>query len=429
MSAGKQGFMDRFKNRSRPGKPWLLIMAGAVLVGCFIALFVLMQTGTNPAIKGKARTTAMRNNVESTPGGNATKAYREKVGELNRIEAENAEKGGQSFVPSVAGQISEEEPIKKEDLQQQEQKPQEKQEPKRAAWENQGGSIDPDNRMMERKMREMEERIQRLQQQRGQQQTTQYRQEDNQEAEQYARQYSKQLSQINAEMDQHYTGQEIIDFEEINEAGQVMEASATGSVQPGDSPKQMTEDFEEEMSLKPGDILYARNEIMLNSDALGPAQATILAGEFQGAKLIGGFDKSNDYLTVEFSRMILPDGTMYQIDGVAIDPEVQASAVRSDVDRHILTRWGGLMAASFLAGFGEAVSDSGTEIAVSDGTTVSSTPDLDTEEELWSAAGRVGEELSTVLNRNFDRPNTITLDPGIEIGILILQAEKEERIR
>ena len=420
--------MDRFKNRSRPGKPWLLIVAIALIVGCFASVFVMMQARTNPAVKGKAKTAAMRNDVRSTPGGNATKAYREKVEELNQMEAESAEKSGKSFVPSVAGQVSEEEPIKKEDLQQQEQEPQEKQEPKRAAWENQGGSSDPDTRMMERKMREMEERIRRLQQQRAQQQTTQYRQKDNREAEQYARQYSKQLSRLDAELDQHYTGQEIIDFEEINEAGQVVEASAGGSPgRTGDSPERTTEGSGQEMSLKPGDILYARNEIMLNSDAPGPAQATILAGEFQGAKLIGGFDKSNDYLTVEFSRMILPDGTMYQIDGVAIDPEVQASAVRSDVDRHIMSRWGGLMAASFLAGFGEATQDSGTTIAVSDGTTVSSTPDLDTEEELWTAAGRVGEELSSVLSDNFDRPSTVTLDPGIEIGVLILQVEKEER--
>lgn len=426
----KSSLIERFKNRSRPRKPWLLMVAGAMIVACFVVVFTLYQTGSNPAIKGKAKTRAMRSDVQSTPGGDASKEYREKIEELNKRQAENAEREGRSYMPSVAGQVSEEKPLKEAEAKKAETDPREAQQVQQATQAS--GQDNPEVEALRARMRRMQRKMEMLQRKNQQQQqyNAQQQRQPAPTEKDYSRQYGKQLARLSAEMDAKYTGQQVVVFEKTaatNMSGSDQQTSgadrATGA---GAQASQSDRADRSVKGLKPGDILYTRNEVLLNSDAPGPAQATVLSGKFRGAKLLGGFDKSNDYLRVQFRRMILPDGTEYKVEGVGIDPEVSASTVRSDVNRHILSRWGGLMASSFLAGFGEAVQKSGTEIAVSDGTTVSSTPDLDTQRELWSAAGRVGEELSSVLKKNFDRPSTVKLEPGINIGVLILSAEKKE---
>ena len=48
------------------------------------------------------------------------------------------------------------------------------------------------------------------------------------------------------------------------------------------------------------------------------------------------------------------DRTTYRIDAFAIDLATARTALASDVDHHALERWGSLLAASFLEGYGNA---------------------------------------------------------------------------
>ena len=109
----------------------------------------------------------------------------------------------------------------------------------------------------------------------------------------------------------------------------------------------------------PGDILYAVNRVTLDSDAPGPAMVEVIMGPFRGARAIGSFQRLGEHLVLRFSSFVLRDGSRYAVQAYAIDPATDRTAVSGSVDRHFLARWGGLVAASFLEGFGDAVARSG----------------------------------------------------------------------
>lgn len=180
--------------------------------------------------------------------------------------------------------------------------------------------------------------------------------------------------------------------------------------------------------LQPGDILYAINVVSLDSDAPGPVMARIVSQKYKGAKLLGRFQRSEEHLVLEFVSLTTPQGVTYKIRGYAIDPRTDKTAVRSSVDTHFLERWGGLIASSFLEGFADAVSSSGKTTYNGIYGSSSTTPDYDINDQLWIAGGKVGQRAANVFEKHFDRPPTVSLTSGTELGVLIIDAAvKEER--
>jgi len=178
--------------------------------------------------------------------------------------------------------------------------------------------------------------------------------------------------------------------------------------------------------LKAGDILYAINRVTLDSDAPGPSMVEIVDGPYKGAKAIGAFKRLNEHLVLTFDRLVTTTGRTYKIQGYAIDPRTDRTAVRSDVDNHTLQRWGGIIAASFLDGFGQAVASSGASSysnAWGGGTSI---PNYDTNEQLWIAAGKVGQRMANVFENRFGMAPTVTLKSGTDIGVLIVTLEGDD---
>lgn len=187
------------------------------------------------------------------------------------------------------------------------------------------------------------------------------------------------------------------------------------------------EDDSETLAIEPGSILYAVTDIAVNSDQSGtPVMARVISGEHAGTLFIGGFRLMDKKLVVQFNKAIVTDlktGKKHQknVSGYAIDPEKFTPGVASNVDTHWLERWGGVIAASFLEGFGDAKSRSGSTYHYgNDNNPGSFTNNYNASDEAWIAAGKVGERLANQMEKNFDRPPTVTLDPGTPIGILIL---------
>lgn len=178
--------------------------------------------------------------------------------------------------------------------------------------------------------------------------------------------------------------------------------------------------------LKPGDILYAVNRVTLDSDAPGPSMVEVITGPYKGAKAMGSFARNDGYLTLQFEGLVMPNGMTYSIKGFAISPDTDRTAIRTSVDNHYIARFGGLVAASFLAGFGEAVGKSGSSSYNNYYGSGYSSPKYNLEEELWIASGRVGSKLSDVFEKNFDRPPTVTLQSGTDIGILIVSVGRQQ---
>lgn len=180
------------------------------------------------------------------------------------------------------------------------------------------------------------------------------------------------------------------------------------------------------LGITPGTILYAVVDIGANSDQPGtPIMARIVSGEYAGAKFIGGFKLMDEKLVLRFNKAVVKnkkgEDEIFSVSGYAINPQDYSPGVASSVDTHFIERWGGLIASSFLEGFGEAKSRSGTRYSYgNDNNPGMWDIDYDVADEMWIAFGKVGEKLSDKFSNNFNRPPTVTIQPGEPIGILMM---------
>jgi type IV secretory pathway VirB10-like protein len=174
-----------------------------------------------------------------------------------------------------------------------------------------------------------------------------------------------------------------------------------------------------------GTVLYAVIDTSVNSDENGPVLASVVHGDYKGARLIGAFSPptiNSESLTVKFTRIVIPEANVsLPIEAVAVDPDTARTAVSTDVDHHYLLRYGSLFASAFMEGYGKAVKEAGSSrVENSDGSTTTSTADLSGEEELYAAFGNVGTQWGAQAAPLFNTLPTITIDSGTGVGILFM---------
>ncbi len=185
----------------------------------------------------------------------------------------------------------------------------------------------------------------------------------------------------------------------------------------------------EKVLVKAGTILFAVLDTAVNTDEPGPVMATVVQGEFQGAKVIGTVQMSSqpgnerpEKVTLNFTTMstpILPKSL--SIQGVAIDTDTARTALASDVDHHYLLRYGTLFAASFMSGYAKVITSAGTvQTNSGTGATSTTTQPLNGRKEVFAALGEVGKKFGDATSTYFATPNTITVNAGTGVGLLIL---------
>ena len=182
--------------------------------------------------------------------------------------------------------------------------------------------------------------------------------------------------------------------------------------------------------IKAGDILFAILSTSVNSDEPGPVMATVVQGSYKGAKLIGSIQKTAALpgtngptrVVLNFTTMSIPHSqNSLSISAVAIDPDTARTALASDVDHHYLERYGSLFASAFLEGYGSAIQQAGSTVTNSVfGGSTQSYGSLSGIEEVAAGLGQVGQEWGSQLGDVLDRPNTITVNSGVGLGILFL---------
>lgn len=218
----------------------------------------------------------------------------------------------------------------------------------------------------------------------------------------------------------------MVAFEDVK--GQRERADAQKRAEEGSAEARAARPRDRRGVLQPGDILFAVLQTAINSDEPGPVRAKIVGERFKDAILLGGLrafppvvGSRPERVLVKFDYLTTADRTTYRIDAFAIDLATARTALASDVDHHALERWGSLVAASFLEGYGNAVRASHSITTVGLLGNVVSVPkdDLDHEDIVREAVGTVGARLGDAVAENFQRPNTITVDPGTGLGVLI----------
>lgn len=172
--------------------------------------------------------------------------------------------------------------------------------------------------------------------------------------------------------------------------------------------------------IRAGDVVLASTIITNDSDTPGPVVAEIRRGPLKGARLLGGFEanQNNTHLVVQFNSAVLPDGTQVPISAYAVDARQKSLAVRTDLDRRLFARYVPRVAAAFVAGVGEALSDPGTSLVDLGGVTGVTRPAATIEQGLYKGLAEVGNDLAGEFVQSAPRGPLISLRSRQIIGVL-----------
>lgn len=174
--------------------------------------------------------------------------------------------------------------------------------------------------------------------------------------------------------------------------------------------------------VRAGTIIPAVLISALNSDTPGPVLGQIVSGKLKGARIIGQMKSSDSGIVIQFTQlsMIGQKGT-FEINAYAIDPNTTSTSLASDVNNHYFLRYGLGLAAAFVSGYGDAVSNQNTTTSVGAmGNVVQTQGELDNAQIAKSAFGKVGQKLGSEIDKDADRSPTVTVNAGSPLGILIM---------
>ena len=173
--------------------------------------------------------------------------------------------------------------------------------------------------------------------------------------------------------------------------------------------------------VKAGTIMFAVLDTAVNSDEPGPIMATITEGKLKGSKLLGTLTPQGQKAMLTFTTASLPDAAASApINVVAIDPSSARTGLSSDTNNHYLLRYGTLFASSFLSGYAQALTQSGSQTTYTVDGIVHTYPALDSKQKSLVALGNVGQQYSMAMGNLFNTPPTVKIYAGTGVGILFL---------
>ena len=179
--------------------------------------------------------------------------------------------------------------------------------------------------------------------------------------------------------------------------------------------------------VKAGSLISAALVTAINSDLPGEVVAQVTENVFdtvsgryllipQGSRVIGKYDSlisyGQDRALVVWTRLILPNGNSIDLEAMKGTDETGAAGLQDVADHH---RWAfaGALAVSTVMSFGPSVAQAFAQKATTGGSTnIYTQPSTS----LGTQSSQVGENL---LNRELNRPNTVTIRQGWPLRILL----------
>lgn len=179
-----------------------------------------------------------------------------------------------------------------------------------------------------------------------------------------------------------------------------------------------------------GQIAYSQLLVEANSDIPGPIVALLVSGPFKGSRILGSFQKKEEYLVMQFSTLVAKDGHSIPITATAVDPDTTLTGMATDVDHRYWKRVVLPAAAKFLEGFGDAVAESGsTTVTVSGDTVAEETTDLNTKEELAKAGGEAFSKVSEIVDEEGSETEILVrVRAGTPFGLLFTAPVTDQQV-
>jgi polyhydroxyalkanoate synthesis regulator phasin len=176
--------------------------------------------------------------------------------------------------------------------------------------------------------------------------------------------------------------------------------------------------------LKAGTILFAVLTTAVDSDYPDtPVMATIVSGVFKGATLLGKLSlaQGQNKVSLNFTIMNRDDwNKMKPVTAFAIDPDTARTVMASSVDNHYMLRYGTMFASSFVTGYANGISQSGSTTSSGIFGTTNTHPQLSPGEKIAVALGQVGTTFGAALANYVNTPATVKVNSGVGIGILFM---------
>ncbi len=198
---------------------------------------------------------------------------------------------------------------------------------------------------------------------------------------------------------------------------------APGSTAGGKSGKSAEEETAPPL-IKAGTILFGVLETAVNSDYPDtPVMITIVQGKFKDAKLLGklALAQGMDKVSLNFTLMDMENWPKsLPVTAFAMDPDTARTVLASNVDYHYMLRYGSMFASSFLTGYANAVSNSGSSSTISIFGTSKTNPTLSPASKLAVALGQVGTTLGNAMAAYFNTPTTVKVNAGVGLAVLFM---------
>jgi len=171
-----------------------------------------------------------------------------------------------------------------------------------------------------------------------------------------------------------------------------------------------------------GKILYGRIINGLNSDHPLPVLAEAVGGRFDGVKFLGSFQRDNGALVIKFDRVIYPDGETDSIGAYAVSSGAKLRpGIATDVNNHYLYRYGSLLASAFMQGFGQAAMYSNsTSYPSAMGTPVIGFNGMTIMQQTEMGLGQAGMMLGGQAMNAFNTPPTVKVPADTPVGLMIV---------
>lgn len=179
-----------------------------------------------------------------------------------------------------------------------------------------------------------------------------------------------------------------------------------------------------EILVPAGTIEYAQLITEANTDAPGPVLAQIQSGPLKGARVLGSFNNTEEYLTLNFN-MVVVDGVNQSTSAVALDPGTTLPGLVTDIDRRYWKRIVLPTAAAFIEGLSDAIatSDTTTVTIIGDSTSQTTTTGSgDRDQSVAAGVSEAGSTISDIINEEANRTRPmLKIRAGTPIGILFMQ--------
>ena len=166
--------------------------------------------------------------------------------------------------------------------------------------------------------------------------------------------------------------------------------------------------------------IYARTVLAASSDQGGPVVIEALSGPIAGDRMTGSFEKRDERLVVKLNSITLQDGTQQRIDALVIAPDSMETSVASSVDEHYVSRFMLPVAAAFVSGLGQAISQSNSTVVASPLGGATAFQRLNLGQELAVGAGVAGAQFGAILKEAAPKGPTVKLDANVNVGVVFL---------